>query len=85
METIEVREESPKGRAYITPRELAIVRLTTQGLISREIAKELGLSLKTVEVHRHNALKRNGCRNTPSLVGRLFKDKILIWNGDQLT
>lgn len=44
--------------AELTPREREIMELACGGLISGEIAEELGLSVRTVENHRHNAIKK---------------------------
>jgi FixJ family two-component response regulator len=42
----------------LTPREREIMELACDGLISGEIAGRLGLSVRTVENHRHNAIKK---------------------------
>lgn len=62
----------------ITPHELSIVELIAEGKSSREIAKERRLSLKTVETHRHNVMKRLKCRNTPHMIAILFREKLLF-------
>ncbi len=52
----------------LSRRELDIVKLIKEGLSSREIAMQLDISLKTVEVHRYNILKKLNLRNTAALV-----------------
>lgn len=52
----------------LSHRELEIVRLIKEGLSSREIATRLDISLKTVEVHRYNILKKLNLKNTAALV-----------------
>ena len=52
----------------LTTRELQIVHQVKQGLSSKEIAKGMNISLKTVEVHRHNILKKLKLKNAASLV-----------------
>jgi DNA-binding NarL/FixJ family response regulator len=42
----------------LTPRQLAVVRLVSQGLTTRRIARELGLSAPTVESHIRAAMDR---------------------------
>jgi two-component system, NarL family, invasion response regulator UvrY len=49
-------------------REIEIIRLIKDGLSSRDIAGQLHISNRTVEVHRHNILKKLGIKNTPSLI-----------------
>ena len=52
----------------LTQREIDIVQLIKDGFSSREIAEKLEISLKTVEVHRYNILKKLNLKNTASLV-----------------
>jgi DNA-binding NarL/FixJ family response regulator len=39
-----------KGPGQLTPREMTVLRLVIEGLANREIARELMVSVKTVEV-----------------------------------
>ncbi|HEX4850761.1 MAG TPA: response regulator transcription factor [Puia sp.] len=52
----------------LTEREMQIINLIKQGMSSKEIARNLEISLKTVEVHRHNILKKLKLKNSASLV-----------------
>lgn len=52
----------------LSRRELEIVKLIREGASSKEIAVKLDISLKTVEVHRYNILKKLTLKNTASLV-----------------
>ena len=52
----------------LSRREIDIVQLIKEGMSSKEIAAQLGISLKTVEVHRYNILKKLSLKNTASLV-----------------
>ncbi|MES1217125.1 MAG: response regulator transcription factor [Bacteroidota bacterium] len=52
----------------LSKRELEIVQLIKEGLSSKEVALRLDISLKTVEVHRYNILKKLNLKNTASLV-----------------
>ncbi|MBN1403005.1 MAG: response regulator transcription factor [Opitutales bacterium] len=40
----------------LTPRELDVLRLTAEGLTTRELAQQLGISSRTAEVHRNNIM-----------------------------
>jgi DNA-binding NarL/FixJ family response regulator len=55
----------------LSEREIEVLRLIRKGLSSKEIAKELFLSSRTVEVHRSNILKKLKLKNTPSLLNFL--------------
>ena len=52
----------------LSQREVEIIDLIKQGLSSKEIASKLDITLKTVEVHRHNILKKLSLKNTAALV-----------------
>jgi DNA-binding NarL/FixJ family response regulator len=52
----------------LSKREIEVVQLIKEGLSSKEIAKSLTISLKTVEVHRYNILRKLKLKNTASLV-----------------
>ncbi len=42
----------------LTKREMEVLEMARDGMPSKQIAKELGISTKTVEVHRFNILKK---------------------------
>jgi len=52
----------------LSRREIDIVKLIKEGLSSKEIAVNLDISIKTVEVHRYNILKKLNLKNTAALV-----------------
>jgi DNA-binding CsgD family transcriptional regulator len=61
----------PAGRgatSSLTPRQKETLRLVAQGLTNREIADQLGISVRTVEVHRFNLMRRLKVRNVAQLL-----------------
>jgi len=52
----------------LTKRELEIAQLIKEGLTSKEIADRLYISLRTVEVHRHNLFKKLNVKNAAGLI-----------------
>lgn len=64
---LEENRDVPNVNA-LTEREIQIINLIKEGLSSKEIATHLAISLKTVEVHRHNVLKKLKLKNSASLV-----------------
>ncbi|MCY7310970.1 MAG: response regulator transcription factor [Chitinophagaceae bacterium] len=52
----------------LSRREIEVVQLIKEGLSSKEIAVRLEISLKTVEVHRYNILRKLNLKNTAALV-----------------
>jgi DNA-binding NarL/FixJ family response regulator len=64
---LEENKDVPNVNA-LTEREIQIINLIKEGQSSKEIATSLNISLKTVEVHRHNILKKLKLKNSASLV-----------------
>jgi DNA-binding NarL/FixJ family response regulator len=64
---LEENKDVPNVNA-LTEREIQIINLIKEGQSSKEIASALNISLKTVEVHRHNVLKKLKLKNAASLV-----------------
>ena len=52
----------------ITPKEKQILGMIVQGFNSREIADKLFLSIRTVDNHRANMMKKTKAKNTADLV-----------------
>jgi DNA-binding NarL/FixJ family response regulator len=66
---LELDEDSDQADMNtLSRREIDIVKLLKEGLSSKEIALQLDISLKTVEVHRYNILKKLKLKNTAALV-----------------
>ena len=56
--------------AGLSRRELEIARLVALGQIGREIAGNLSLSPRTVEMHVHNVLVKLDCRSRVDIARR---------------
>lgn len=54
--------------ARLTPRERQVLELVVAGKLNKTIADLLGISIKTVELHRANMMSKLGVRNVPELV-----------------
>lgn len=54
--------------ASLTPRESQVARLVVEGLANKVIAAELGISERTVEVHRSNLMTKLAVKTLPQLV-----------------
>jgi DNA-binding NarL/FixJ family response regulator len=52
----------------LSMREIEIVKLIKEGNSSKEISSRLNIATRTVEVHRHNILKKLKLKNTASLI-----------------
>ncbi|MBD9368307.1 response regulator transcription factor [Xanthomonas sp. XNM01] len=58
----------PVGVAALPPRQRQILGQIGRGLSSKEIAADLGISVKTVETHRARMMETLGCRRANELV-----------------
>lgn len=57
-------------------REIEVIRLMKDGLASKAIALQLNIAIRTVEVHRHNILKKLQLKNTASLINFINRSKL---------
>ncbi|HTN24530.1 MAG TPA: AAA family ATPase [Solirubrobacteraceae bacterium] len=57
------RAAADTERAGLTPRELEVLRLIAVGRTNREVAQELFLSPRTVDMHVRNMLRKLDCRS----------------------
>ena len=57
-----------RGFGTLTSRERQILQFVVDGRTNKEIAADLGLSYRTVEVHRRHIMEKIGARNTAELV-----------------
>jgi len=71
-------EDTNTGVNSLSNRELEIIKLIKDGLSSKEISTQLNISLKTVEVHRHNILKKLNLKNSAALVNFINSAGLVI-------
>jgi DNA-binding NarL/FixJ family response regulator len=62
----------------LSMREIEIVKLIKDGLSSKEISLQLNIATRTVEVHRHNVLKKLKLKNTASLINFINTSDLLF-------
>ncbi|MFD0322568.1 MULTISPECIES: response regulator [Lysobacter] len=65
----------PYGR--LTPREREVFHLIAEGLTTKEIARQLTISVKTAENHRARVLEKLAVRNTAELVRYALRKGLL--------
>jgi DNA-binding NarL/FixJ family response regulator len=61
----------------LTPRQRDILKLLAGGKANVEIASTFGISVKTVETHRANILRRLSCHSISDLVRYALRNKII--------
>ncbi|MFV8836147.1 response regulator [Aquisalimonas sp.] len=57
-----------QGLDQLSGRELQVARLAAAGKANKVIAADLGISERTVEVHRGRAMRKLGLRSAPELI-----------------
>lgn len=80
-ELISESMEAPSSLSAIntlTEREMDVINLIRQGSSSKDISAKLEISIKTVEVHRHNILKKLKLKNAASLIHFMNTSSTLI-------
>ncbi|MFC0774046.1 LuxR C-terminal-related transcriptional regulator [Terrimonas alba] len=55
----------------LTPKQLSVIEYLKKGFSSKEIAGYTGISSWTVEVHRHNIMKKLGLKNIAALINEM--------------
>lgn len=57
-----------RGFAQLTPREREVLQLITNGQSNKEAGRHLGISPRTIEVHRARVMEKLGAKNTADLM-----------------
>jgi DNA-binding NarL/FixJ family response regulator len=72
----------PSGKRTdgLTPRQREILKLVSQGNTNRDIARRLAISVRTVEVHRFNLMRRLKVRNVAQLLRQALQQGFLPKN-----
>lgn len=66
-----------KPALHITPRQREILRMVAMGHTNREIGESLAISVRTVEVHRFNLMRRLNVRNVAQLLRQALQQGLL--------
>jgi two-component system, NarL family, response regulator NreC len=73
-----VRSSAPQPRlASLTPREKEVLKLLAEGNSVKEIASSLNLSVKTIEAHKFNLMRKLDIHNKAQLVQYAIQKKII--------
>jgi DNA-binding NarL/FixJ family response regulator len=78
------KKGSPK-RAALTPREAEVLQLVAEGKANKETADVLGVSIKTVEKHRTNLMRKLNINHTAGLTRYAINAGIIEGGGVQNT
>ncbi|TKB85184.1 MAG: response regulator transcription factor [Nitrospira sp.] len=73
-------DRNPKAEFSITPRQREILKMVALGHTNREIGESLAISIRTVEVHRFNLMRRLNVRNVAQLLRQGLQQGLLPRN-----
>ncbi len=63
------------GREMLTPREHQVLELIANGASNKEAGRQLGISPRTIEVHRARIMEKLGAKNTVDLIHIVLSDR----------
>lgn len=61
----------------LTQRELQVLKFLVEGKNSREIAKEMFISINTVQYHRKQLLRKTDSHNVAELIGKAYRQNLI--------
>lgn len=65
------------GAARLTPREIQVLKLAADGLMNKEVAASLNISIRTVDCHKNNIMSKLGLNTIAELVKYAIRNKII--------
>lgn len=71
------RPRLPDGMTRLTTREREIIHLLAEGKSSKEMAGDLGISVRTAECHRRNIMRKLAVHSTGSLIRYAIRNNIV--------
>src|SRR6266436_5824863 len=70
-------DAAEQSQARPTPREVEIIRLVATGKVNKEIAAQLGITVRTAETHRAKIMNKLGLRSVAELIHYAIRNKIV--------
>lgn len=72
FEQSRVEENAQRRLEQLTPREREVLDLIVAGRLNKQVADDLGISIKTVEVHRARVMEKMGVNSLAELVQQVM-------------
>ncbi len=70
-------KDKKKKQQMLSKREMEVLQLFAEGMSNRQIAEKLFISVRTVETHKNNIMKKINLKNTVDLVKFAIKNDII--------
>lgn len=71
------KEKINEVKESLTKREIEVLKLITHGMTNQQMADELYISVRTIEVHKANIMRKLNIDSTAELVKYAIKNKII--------
>lgn len=81
--TVEAIRNSTAPRYTLTAKQSRILELVRNGLRSKQIADELGLSVRTIESHKYLIMQKLNVHGTLALIRRVEQEELLRPDADE--
>lgn len=81
---LKTTNERPRGQragTRISPREIEIIRLLAEGKSNKEVAGQLGITVRTVETHRSKIMLKLGLHSLAELIRYAISHEIISSKG----
>jgi DNA-binding NarL/FixJ family response regulator len=62
---------------HFSKREIQMVTLISKGFTANEIAKDMGVSVRTIETYRYDLIKKAKVSNTSELIGYSYRNGLI--------
>jgi len=76
----QVPTKEPTAQAKLTPREREVLQLLTEGKATKEVARELNVSVKTIETHRRNVMHKLDLHSVAELTKYAIREGLTSLN-----
>jgi DNA-binding NarL/FixJ family response regulator len=74
-------DEGKAAGPRITPREMEVMRLLAEGKSNKELATQLGITVRTVETHRSKIMLKLGLHSLAELIHYAMRNEIISARG----
>jgi len=72
-----VRMAEAEDRYHLTKKEKEILSMLIDGKQNKQISESLDISIRTIETHRFNIMKKLGVNNAIDLVNKTIKENLI--------
>ena len=83
LKTTSRHQQAKRAGARTTPRELEILRLLAEGRSNKEIAAQLGITVRTVETHRAKIMLKLGLHSLAELIHYALRHGLVSAQADR--